>query len=118
MQDEELRQYVVGLLLNSDIKYYHDGKVETVLGECEKRDLMMERYSRLSELKRKRRIKNEILPVGVDNTDYNTLIEQVRSEIDDTKNAKTISVSINSTLEDIANQIRGLDNDDLTLGLK
>ena len=119
MQTEELlRQYIVDLLLNADIKYYHDGKVETVLGEYEKRDLMMEKYAELSELKRKRKLKNEVFPIGVDNTDYNTLIEQVRSEIDSTKTAKTISININSSLEEVADQIRNLDKQELTLGLK
>ena len=118
-KNERLRQYLIYKFMTADkITYLHDGKEEEVYIKEEKERLIVQKEETAKELKRQLKFQ-QLLPSSMGNTaEFLNKLKSERESLEKVRNAKTIKISDNSGLEEIANQIRCLDNQTMTYNLK
>ena len=108
MDKENFRKNLIYLLKTSKLYYYDKGNTQRIYNGEEKAHLLSYSHDKIADLKLRKNVKENILPDGIDNTDYDTLISDEEKHYLSIYNSKVIYLTEDASLESIANQIKVL----------
>lgn len=108
MDKENFRKNLIYLLKTSKLYYYDKGNTQRIYNGEEKSHLLSYSHDKIADLKLRKNVKENILPDGIDNTDYDTLISDEEKNYLSIYNSKVIYLTEDASLESIANQIKVL----------
>lgn len=103
-QDEYLRLYLIELLRNSQIIFCKLDSEEPIYEYHNISGFIYNTKQLIKILKTKKQISEELLPIGMDKTDYKSAIKLIQKKLDYLL-ARTIRINKSSSLDDIANEI-------------